>query len=199
MDRTLALGILLAAILLSSLIRTPYALRRRRIKINSSDKDLQERILLGLAGVGMMLLPLIYAATSWLDFADYGFQPWAGWIGSFIMLIAMWLFWRSHHDLGDNWSVTLEIRDQQGLITHGVYQSMRHPMYASIWLWCIAQALLAANWLVGLAGLLTFGVMYWLCVPREEAMMLQEFGNEYAQYMQRSGRILPLRQQPPTP
>ncbi|MGY1490110.1 protein-S-isoprenylcysteine O-methyltransferase [Methylobacillus pratensis] len=197
MDRTLTLGILLAAILLSSLIRTPYALRRRRIKINSSDKDLQERILLGLAGVGMMLLPLVYTATSWLDFADYGFQPWAGWAGSFIMLAAMWLFWRSHHDLGDNWSVTLEIRDQQGLVMHGVYRSMRHPMYASIWLWCIAQALLVANWLVGPAGLLAFGLMYWLRVPREEAMMLREFGSEYAQYMQRSGRIMPFGQHPP--
>ncbi|MDR5171762.1 isoprenylcysteine carboxylmethyltransferase family protein [Methylobacillus flagellatus] len=135
----------------------------------------------------MMLLPLAYAATSWLDFADYGFQSWAGGAGSFIMLVAMWLFWRSHHDLGDNWSVTLEIRDQQSLVTHGVYRSMRHPMYASIWLWCIAQALLVANWLVGPAGLLAFGLMYWL----------REFGNKYTQYMQRSGRILPFGQHPP--
>ncbi|WP_309565643.1 protein-S-isoprenylcysteine O-methyltransferase [Methylobacillus flagellatus] len=165
----------------------PVCLAQAAHQNQQRDKDLQERILLGLAGVGMMLLPLAYAATSWLDFADYGFQSWAGGAGSFIMLVAMWLFWRSHHDLGDNWSVTLEIRDQQSLVTHGVYRSMRHPMYASIWLWCIAQALLVANWLVGPAGLLAFGLMYWL----------REFGNKYTQYMQRSGRILPFGQHPP--
>jgi len=35
------------------------------------------------------------------------------------------------------------------LIKHGVYRSIRHPMYASIWLWSLGQGLLLQNWFAG--------------------------------------------------
>jgi protein-S-isoprenylcysteine O-methyltransferase Ste14 len=55
------------------------------------------------------------------------------------MVAALLLSYRSHADLGQNWSVTLELRAGHQLIRHGVYRSIRHPMYASIRLWCLAQ------------------------------------------------------------
>ena len=33
-------------------------------------------------------------------------------------------------DLGTNWSITLEVREQHRLISHGVYRRIRHPMYS---------------------------------------------------------------------
>ncbi len=107
------------------------------------------------------------------------------------MLAALWLFWRSHADLGLNWSVTLEIRKEHQLITNGVYRSIRHPMYAAIWLFSLAQALLLANWLAGPAALVTFAPMYLLRTPREERMMCEIFGQEYRDYMARTGRLFP--------
>jgi len=107
------------------------------------------------------------------------------------MLAALWLFWRSHADLGRNWSYTLEVRKGHELITRGVYRTIRHPMYASIWLWCLAQGLLLSNWLAGWYALAAFAAMYFIRVPREEAMMREIFGQEYLDYMQRTGRILP--------
>ena len=74
------------------------------------------------------------------------------------MLAALWLFWRSHADLGQNWSVSLEIRKDHRIVQHGVYRLIRHPMYASIWLWSIAQALLLANWLAGWSAVVPFAV-----------------------------------------
>jgi protein-S-isoprenylcysteine O-methyltransferase Ste14 len=53
-----------------------------------------------------------------------------GSIGTALLGAAIWLFWRSHRDLGKNWSPSLEISAQQTLITHGVYRTIRHPMYA---------------------------------------------------------------------
>ncbi len=50
------------------------------------------------------------------------------------MVAALWLFWRSHADLGRNWSQAFELRKGHELITHGVYRVVRHPMYAAIWL-----------------------------------------------------------------
>jgi protein-S-isoprenylcysteine O-methyltransferase Ste14 len=55
----------------------------------------------------------------------------------------------------------------------------------------LGQALFLANWVAGLGGLVGFGLLYFLRVPKEEDMMLQEFGEPYRQYMAKTGRILP--------
>jgi protein-S-isoprenylcysteine O-methyltransferase Ste14 len=107
------------------------------------------------------------------------------------MVAALWLFWRSHADLGRNWSVSLELRKDHQLIRHGVYRSIRHPMYASIWLFSLAQGMLLENWLAGWSAVVTFAPLYFLRTPREERMMSEVFGGEYDDYMARTGRLFP--------
>jgi protein-S-isoprenylcysteine O-methyltransferase Ste14 len=113
------------------------------------------------------------------------------WCGAFALAASLWLFWRSHADLGTNWSVTLEIRKGHELVRHGIYRSIRHPMYASIWLFGLAQGLLLQNWLAGWCAVVTFAPMYFLRTPREEQMMCEFFGPEYREYMERTGRLFP--------
>lgn len=105
--------------------------------------------------------------------------------------LALWLFWRSHCDLGKNWSPTLEVREGYTLVSNGVYQTIRHLMYTSVWLLCVAQGLLLPNWIAGFAGLVSFGIMYVLRIGNEEQMMLEQFGNEYQVYMQQAKRLVP--------
>ena len=76
-------------------------------------------------------------------------------------------------------------------ITKGAYRLIRHPMYASIWLWGIAQTLLLQNWIAGWASLVLFLPMYVLRVPREEQLMLEQFGEAYRAYMNQTRRIIP--------
>jgi len=64
-------------------------------------------------------------------------------------------------------------------------------MYASMWLWGIGQALVLQNWIAGWAGLVSVALLYLLRVPREEQMMLDEFGGWYRAYMDRTGRVVP--------
>jgi len=73
-----------------------------------------------------ILLPFFYLFTDWLDFVDYRLPDWAGWCGAAIFGVALWLLWRSHADLGRNWSVTAEVREKQNLVTSGVFKYMRH-------------------------------------------------------------------------
>jgi protein-S-isoprenylcysteine O-methyltransferase Ste14 len=108
------------------------------------------------------------------------------------MVVALWLFWRSHADLGHNWSVTLELRKGHQLVKDGVYRSIRHPMYASILLFGLGQGLLLQNWLAGWSAFLAFALMYFVRTPREEHMMCEFFGQEYRDYMRRTGRVFPL-------
>jgi protein-S-isoprenylcysteine O-methyltransferase Ste14 len=150
-----------------------------------------EKALLAIVIPGGLLLPLISLFTPWLAFADYRLPAVAPFCGVSLMVAALWLFWRSHADLGQNWSVTLEMRKGHQLITSGVYRAIRHPMYASIWLWCLAQGLMLQNWLAGWYALVAFALMYFIRTPREEQMMREFFGQEYVEYMRRTGRIFP--------
>src|SRR5262249_32252909 len=134
-----------------------------------------------------------YVFTPWLGFADYHLPPFAPWCGAALIVGSLWLFWRSHADLGLNWSQTLELRKGHQLITHGVYRSIRHPMDASIWLWCVGQGLLLENWLAGWYALASFAVLYFVRTPREERMMCEAFGEEYREYLSRTGRLFPRR------
>jgi protein-S-isoprenylcysteine O-methyltransferase Ste14 len=108
-----------------------------------------------------------------------------------VLAASLWLLWRSHADLGRNWSPTLQIVQEQRLITEGVYGRIRHPIYAAIWLWGIAQALLPHNWIAGLAGLALFLPVYLYRMPREEQIMAEHFGEAYHAYASRTGRVLP--------
>ena len=99
--------------------------------------------------------------------------------------------WRSHADLGENWFQTLQLREGHQLVTTGVYAYVRHPMYAAFLLWGMAQPLLLHNWLAGFSPLASFAPLYFLRVSREERMMLDCFGAEYAAYLERTGRVLP--------
>lgn len=150
-----------------------------------------ETILLGLLMIGNLVLPSIYSFTNWLDFANYNLPLWMGWLGVALMACALFIFWRSHTDLKSNWSPSLEIRADHTLITNGIYRSIRHPMYASQWVWVFAQILLLQNWIAGPIGLLVFTLFYFLRVSAEEKMMLETFGDQYREYMIKTGSVIP--------
>ena len=175
------------------IFRLFYRWRSKTNQIVDSRKTALEILLLFLAFVGMLVTPLIYVFTPLLSFADYQLPSWMGWAGVMVLVVAFWLFWRSHADLGRNWSYTLELRKGHQLITSGVYKYIRHPMYAAIWMWGVAQVLLLHNWIAGWSHLLSFSLLYFLRVPREEQMMLNQFGEEYQSYMNRTGGIIPRR------
>ena len=179
------------AIVIETAIRAPLNKKRKLEKMSERRFSGQEKTLLGLLFLGMMVIPIIYAATDWLDFADYTLPTWAGWLGVALIAGALFVFWRAHADLGLNWSPTLEIREKHELITRGIYGLIRHPMYASQWLWVLAQPLLLQNWIAGFSNLLVFIFFYFLRVKAEEQLMLEQFGDQYRSYMQKVGGVFP--------
>jgi protein-S-isoprenylcysteine O-methyltransferase Ste14 len=171
-------------------IRHPHARSRRTPKVTGDDRTL-DRARLALPLTGMCLIPAVYVLTGHPQFADYPFQPALAWAGAVAFAFSLWLFYRTHKELGRNWSVTLEIRERHALVTSGVYRRVRHPMYSAFWLWALAQALLLSNWIAGLSGLAGFGILFFLRVRQEEELMIETFGEEYRRYMARTSRILP--------
>ena len=79
----------------------------------------------------------------------------------------------------------------QNIVTFGAYRHVRHPFYVSFLLALAAAALLAPHILTALALLYGITVLN-LTAAREEARLSQStFGEEYRQYMTRSGRFFP--------
>ena len=150
-----------------------------------------DRWLIFLVVFGQVVVPGLYLFGPWLNFANHNAAHLLVVLGAFVWGAGLWLFWRSHADLGNNWSVTLEVRNTHQLITHGVYSVVRHPMYAAFLLFGIAQALLLPNWVAGLSAFAAVALLCIIRVPREESMMCEFFGEEYRQYMRRTGGIAP--------
>lgn len=173
------------------IIRIPYQGKQKENTIVDDRKTVQEKVARLLLLIGVLFLPLIYVLSSWLNFADYHLPIWVSGLGITVLALALWLFWHSHRDLGKNWSSTLQIREGHTLITDGVYRNIRHPMYTSVLLLCIAQALLLQNWVAGLSGFIGFSIACVARINREEQMLLNSFGNEYEVYRQRTKRLVP--------
>lgn len=184
-------AIYFVAIVVEMAVRAPISRKQRKEPKSNRSVTTQEKTLLGLLFLAMFFIPIIYAATDWLDFANYSLPMWAGWLGVVILAGALIVFWRSHADLGLNWSPSLEIREKHELITRGIYGVIRHPMYASQWLWVIAQPLLLQNWVAGWLDLIVFIFFYTLRVKAEEQLMLEQFGDQYRSYMQNVGAVFP--------
>jgi protein-S-isoprenylcysteine O-methyltransferase Ste14 len=172
-------------------IRYPHDRRARRTPKARRTGGAREMALIATSATGLGILPLIYLVGNAPKFANYPFAVWQAVLGAAVFAFALWLFRRTHKDLGRNWSVTLEVRERHTLVTNGVYNRVRHPMYAAFWLWAVAQTLLLPNWIAGPAGLVGFGTLFFLRVGPEERMMLEAFGDDYRRYMERTARIVP--------
>lgn len=172
-------------------IRYPFERRAKRVRVVSGGRSVSDTIGLASALFGLAVLPAIYVATGFPEAADYRTAWWAIVLGAIVFASALWVFRRSHKELGRNWSITLEIRDQHRLINTGPYAFIRHPMYTSFLLMGLGQALLLPNWIAGLSGLVGFAVLFFLRVGKEERMMLENFGPQYRAYMERTKRLIP--------
>jgi protein-S-isoprenylcysteine O-methyltransferase Ste14 len=184
-------GIYFAALVIEMIIRAPLNRKRKQEKMHESRVTTQEVFILLLLLLGGFIMPILYAVTDWLDFANYSLPTWAGWLGVLLLAGGLFVFWRAHADLGLNWSPSLEIREKHELITRGIYGVIRHPMYASQWLVALAQPLLLQNWIAGFLNLLAFIPFYLLRVKAEEQLMVETFGAQYQEYMHRVGGVLP--------
>jgi protein-S-isoprenylcysteine O-methyltransferase Ste14 len=191
MTKTIAVLIWFAGLVGWYIIRHPFERKARKMGVSKSLLDWREWILLASASFGLFLIPAAYVLTGVPASLNREFIPTVAWLGLLPLCGALWLFRRSHVDLGRNWSVTLKVREQHVLVKSGVYRLVRHPMYSSFFLLGLAQMLLLPNWLAGASGLIGAGLLFAFRVLREERMMLESFGDEYRSYMAHTKRTIP--------
>ncbi|OGO51113.1 MAG: hypothetical protein A2148_07105 [Chloroflexi bacterium RBG_16_68_14] len=179
--------------ILTAVVRLYYA-RKGSQSAQGISRTREERF--RLAFVSRLMAPgwiagVVYViAPQRVRWAALPIPAWSRWVGAALGAVALPLFLWTHHALGKNWSRDLVIKEGHTLVTSGPYRWARHPMYTAAFGWSVASFLVSANWLIGL-GLLGPVMLDAMRVGEEEALMMQEFGDEYRTYMQRTGRFLP--------
>jgi protein-S-isoprenylcysteine O-methyltransferase Ste14 len=110
-----------------SVLRLQPGRRARKTPVRYSGRGMREFALLGASLTGLGIVPCLYLATHFPRFADYPFVPVMSYLGIAVDGACLWLFHRTHRDLGQNWSVSLDLRERHTLVTTGVYARVRHP------------------------------------------------------------------------
>jgi len=182
--------IYLIGLLLATIIRKIYTSGKRASALKIKKKSTIELIFLVLIGIGM-IIPIVYAFSTVLDFANYSLPGWIAWAGTVLFAFAIWLLWRSHKDLGSNWTPTVALYYDHELITSGAYRFIRHPMYLAHLIWAIAQIMILHNWIAGYSFLIVQIPFYLIRIKNEEAMMIEHYGAVYVAYMEKTNRIIP--------
>lgn len=173
------------------IIRAPFDNKHKQVEKLKVAKSASEKFLIAMLAVGLMLIPLAWMLTSFLDNFNIALPNWLRFLGIIIAILSLIYFWKIHNALGTNWSPTLEIKIQHQLIKVGPYKRIRHPMYTQIWIWTIAQVLIVSNLYAGFSGIIVWGIVYFIRVPNEEKMMIEHFGNEYLEYIKQTGKVFP--------
>lgn len=173
------------------IIRLPYASMHKKADKKTSERPKVEKSLVFLNFITMMIIPMLVVFSPWFDGYRMNLPTWARIVSAVIFAANAILFFWVHKWLGRNWSPILEIKEEHKLITGGPYKFVRHPMYTQIWVWVIFQGLVLSNWALWISGIVAWAILFFIRVPREEQMMIAEFGTQYKEYKKRTGCILP--------
>jgi len=187
---------ILAALILFTGVGISSYFRRK------ADKDTGEKISRNVDGTPMMLLirifgtvlwltPLVYLVNpKWLVWSKVGMPEWVRWLGIGIGILCTFGIYWLFSSIGSGISPTSATRREHKLSTSGPYRWVRHPLYTIGSLFYISFGMMADNWFIAAMGILSFIAMA-IRTPKEEANLIEKFGDEYHEYMKHTGRFLP--------
>jgi protein-S-isoprenylcysteine O-methyltransferase Ste14 len=184
-----------AAILLSS-VSISFYFRRKADKETGEaiSRKVDGNIMMTVIKIGGLILwlsPLAYLINpNWMTWSKIGLSESIRWVGVAIGIVCVvgiyWLF----NSIGNNISPTSATRKEHQLVTSGPYRYVRHPLYTIAASMFISFGMAADNWFIISMGVLAFIVMA-IRSSKEESNLIIKFGDEYREYMNRTGRFLP--------
>jgi protein-S-isoprenylcysteine O-methyltransferase Ste14 len=137
-----------------------------------------------IGGMAWMMNP------AWMAWSSLPIPLWGRWIGVVLVGLGGLLLVWTLSNLGKNLTDTVATRKDHSLVTSGPYRFVRHPFYLSGLVSLVGGSLATANWFLLLAGLLPLGFLV-VRTKTEEQKLIERFGDEYRNYMARTGRFFP--------
>jgi protein-S-isoprenylcysteine O-methyltransferase Ste14 len=102
------------------------------------------------------------------------------------MLFACW----ARVFLGGNWSASVTLKQDHTLVRSGPYSIVRHPIYTGLLLAMLGTAI-AVGELRCFLGVGLAAIAWKLKSLTEEALMVQQFGDQYARYRMEVKALVP--------
>ena len=148
-------------------------------------------VVLRLLGL-LVLLPLFgyLINPDWVAWARFDLPDWARWAAALTAFATIPLFYWIFASIGNNISPTQATRENHQLVTHGPYHWVRHPLYSTGFVMAVCLTLITSLWWLGVGMITPLGLLL-LRTSKEEARLIETFGDEYREYMQRTGRFFP--------
>lgn len=160
-------------------------------KISRKEEGYLFAIVLRLAGLCLWIATFAFlispASVTW---AMFPLPEWVRWLGVVSGALCSMLMYWTLSSLGKNLTDTVVTRANAFLVTHGPYRWVRHPFYVTAALLMASVTLLTANWLIGLSSVIVL-LLLAVRTPKEEQMLIERFGQEYRDYMTKTGRFIP--------
>jgi protein-S-isoprenylcysteine O-methyltransferase Ste14 len=144
-----------------------------------------------LGGLALWLSPFVYLVNpDWMAWSKMGLPEWVRWLGIGIgILCTLGIYWL-FSSIGSGITPTSATRKEHKLVTSGPYRWVRHPLYTVGSSMFVAFGMMADSWFIALLGILAFIAMA-IRTPKEEANLIAKFGDEYREYMKRTGMFFP--------
>ncbi len=177
-----AVGLLVLSFVLDSLLAKRYA-------GGSSERDRGTwKLLFVTLGANLTLLFVLSAF-------DIGrSQTAAEWLGPFgvsAAALGMVVRYSAIFTLGDRFTWRVVVQDSHRLARNGIFAWVRHPGYAGGLLGVVGLILAFGSWMVGLVFCLSYLPLMLYRIKVEEHALLDHFGHDYADYQQRTRRLIP--------
>lgn len=189
MLRFCALAIFLAGVSVGGYYR--YKAEKAGEPISWNEEGVTVMVLLRVFGLVGWLAIIVYLSNpTWMRWSELPLPEFARWIGVVTGVISVPLLYWLFKSIGKNITQTVKTRKEHQLVTSGPYRWVRHPLYSVGTLLFLSLALMAANWFIALAALMGL-VMLMIRLPKEEQNLIAQFGDEYREYMNHTGRLIP--------
>jgi protein-S-isoprenylcysteine O-methyltransferase Ste14 len=161
------------------------------------DMDFREGPVSLVAGCIAALVTIVFGAEYIIAPGLFGFAyvfPYPVVLRSFgVLMLAsgLTLLAYAHSHLGRSFHSLVVAKQDHVFVDSGPYRWIRHPIYSAYMLNYIGSGLVAANWVLTLIPALTFAVLVATRIGREEQVLIDEFGDQYIDYMRRTGGLFP--------
>lgn len=104
---------------------------------------------------------------------------------------SVWLAMSAVRELGKQWSLEARLVEGHKLITSGVYQIVRHPIYTAMLGMMISTGIIFSRWYILIAAVIVFFIGTKIRTNSEEKLLREAFPDEYKTFAEKVPAFIP--------
>ena len=160
----------------------------RTFEAGAFDRDSTRR--LGRAYAIAVICLLVAPVLNYLAIARIPYAP-AGWAGLAVAAGGITLRVWANQVLGEFYTRTLRVAEDQSIVQRGPYRFIRHPGYLGQILMWTGAGLATTNGIALMVVLVSVYSAYHYRIETEEAMLIDRLGQPYANYQAHTWKLMP--------